>query len=55
MGTAIVWKFASLASIIMASGAIYLAVNGLDWWGWFLLCAVLCCVSGSSSSDKKDE
>ena len=33
---------ANMASIICASGAVFLAYNKIEGWGWFLFVAFLC-------------
>lgn len=33
--------FMNVPSIIMCSFAAYLAVKGIDGWGWFLFCGIL--------------
>jgi hypothetical protein len=38
-------------AIILASGATYLAVHGIDGWGWFLFVAAF---AGSYSYREKD-
>lgn len=40
MKTPLVVLLANLASIIMAVGAVWIAVEGLDGWGWFIFAAL---------------
>lgn len=44
-----------LPPIILCTGAVYLAANQIDGWGWFLLCAVLVKASVSYSENSDDE
>lgn len=52
MKTVAIWLIAEAASIICATGAVWLAVIGRDGWGWFLVAAIMLAVSGSSEVKK---
>lgn len=41
--------FMNAPSIIMLSVAAYLAVKGIDGWGWFLFCGILVAAVPKSS------
>ena len=51
----LVWLIAESASIIFAIGAVVLAYNGIDGWGWMLVASLLTCVTGTASTKNKEE
>lgn len=50
---------ANILSILLACAGIYMAINGIAGWGWFLFGALLTTVgiktSKSSKKEKKDD
>jgi hypothetical protein len=47
--------FFLVTSVILAGGSVYLALNQIDGWGWFLFGALITFEVPSKSEDKEDE
>ena len=48
------WFLSLIVSVLLTIGSIYLAVNKIDGWGWFLFGAIITFVYPSKSINSDD-